>query len=68
VIVFVGGIVEVRMKVSNMVVVMVSVVVIVPGAQGVKIHDSYIDQRSMEDMMAIRMYRDIFATIVSLSV
>ena len=64
VMVAVGGMVEVRMKVSKTVVVMVVVVVgSVLGAQGVKIQDPQIGQRSMRGMAATRRYLDIIADV-----
>jgi hypothetical protein len=57
--VVVGGIVEVRMKVSKTVVVMVAVVVVVLGSQGVKIQEPQIGQRSIRGMMATRRCPDI---------
>jgi hypothetical protein len=55
----VGGIVEVRTKVSKMVVVIVVVaLVVVLGEQGVTTQEPQIGQ-SIRGMMAMRRYRDI---------
>jgi hypothetical protein len=60
----VGGIVEVRIKVSNIVVVVVVVMVDVLKAQGVKTQEPHIGQRIMRGTTAMRIYRDIVADIV----
>jgi hypothetical protein len=65
--VVVGGIVEVRTKVSKMVVVIVVVaVVVVLGVQGVRIQEFRIGQRSIRGMMAMRRYRDIVDVVAFL--